>query len=511
MDAKTLQKQVMLQQELLKKQNVELKKLKKRKQPLQQQQQQQQKQEPLSKQPTVSQKIKKAKVDEERALKLKKARDITTRGILDNIFGTKKSTPKLNPNIGDDYDGDNNKNPTQLKNAKTLDQPFYYDAERERNLEAQNLIGPNGEIIAPTTTEKEMVLVERLLDDKDTTIEILTNTTTTNTASMERQYDKTTSIIEKAMTEDRNIFETFTQKMEAVIAEKDKAIQNLVQSTNSSSLELQKQYNASTMSLQSTLNQDREAFTSFTQRATEEKIASDNMIRSVIESFKSTLDSTLSQFHSRELEIVREDGQKRTDALLAEIEVFKREQLAIKAAQDAKIREVESGAYMANLLSHATKFRGTLDEIENKEKEFISKINDHTASIIGLDAKYMQQFQQFENKLRDNESKMVPLNDKLDKLQTEFAAKIGNFNAIVVNLEGANTRIEANNQALVQKFIDLNTRMQNEYGRIDRNASDIVARFITTINHLNQIIDTRGGGGGLGGGGLGGGGLGGLR
>jgi hypothetical protein len=439
-------------------------------------------------------KTKQKKTEEiERKKKMQKALNVTTKGLLANIFGENQQTV-TNITTPENL---TTENVNEIKSAKVPRQNNQPDILNSKpNMIAQTMLDENGnEIVDDLSNER--IVVERLLEDKDKTIELLSFNANNHTESIERQYDKTTNILEQAMEKDRNLFDEFAKKIELIIAEKDKTIEKLVSESNKSHedssqkmLELQKEYNTSTTSLQTTLNEDRAAFATYTKSAVDEKAFSSRMLQTTIDSFKETINKTIEEF-------LKSKSQTDVDHQNEITRLTQANSLLQKTIFDIQT-DKNSTMALEYLISHSKKYEQSLDEIRGYEPRQKNKLDSikqsfttNTTSLSELESSLTNQ----NTKLEQLKGLLVVQYQKFAKYENDIQTRLKQFDSSIGSTLNGIDKTMASTIAVTTKTSEIERKianipisLENEVDQIKKYIDQLVVRINDSTNDLMDKI-----------------------
>lgn len=415
---------------------------------------------------------------------LKQAGKVTAKGVLQNIFANKaRASPNVRGLVIDD--DTNNKDSKLFKKAKniSMQRPVYDygDRKSQRPLNAQTFAGDSLEVGGKNDGIEENAddddddnIVERLIEEKDKTIELMADTNQMNTTALENQFIKATDILENAMRDDRNAFSMFTERIEAIIREKDQAIEKLMQETNLNNAAMQEKFNIATTELQHTLNEDRAAFSNYSKQALEQKMASDIMIKTTMDTFKDTMDRTVAAFVNQQIESLKtekNDAIKRMEEL--------------QTQYNATLQEQRDANFFQYHIRHSKQFAESLDAINTLHKTTQSNVETlktsmkmiNFANLQQLAVSYNETFNTLQQTLQNNTRSIETINASMIQSNTNLEIEWTKLNARLA---------QTHTDAISAKFPDLTNQLSQTNAKLMGSILELERNITSHINSLRK-------------------------
>jgi hypothetical protein len=218
--------------------------------------------------------------------------------------------------------------------------------------------------------EKDLLL-EKLFTDKDHALDAIEKANAQNALAMQNQGDKTISLLQNMLREERSSFEELTQKLQD---EKEKTINQIVESSNAKIENMEKQFQQTANVLLKTMQEDKAAFTNSTQKSSEDKQLAGQMLRDTLSQSNDSLNSTLKVFLNRQFEDFVQDKNDTITKMQSQIETLNQE---LRKTSEEQL----TGSFVNYHLEHAKKFDNTLQLISSLEHRRNANIKGIEASL----------------------------------------------------------------------------------------------------------------------------------
>ena len=434
----------------------------------------------------------------ERNKEVKHAVEYTTKGLLNNIFA---NNPKEKKGVVI------NDNPNVERKMVPQIQPRRKKINRQqKNVVAYQGFGNEDE--EPTIKEnveenqtleegikEKDLLLEKLLTDKDHALDAIEKANEQNTLAMQHQGDKTISLLQNMLREERSSFEELTQKLQD---EKEKTIQQIEQSSNEKVESMERQFQQATNTLQKTMHDDRTAFMNNTQKSIEEKQISGQMLQSALERNNESLNSTLKVFLNKQFEDYVQDKNETITNMQSQIEMLNQQ---LRKTSEEKL----TGSFVNYHLEHAKRFDNTLQLIATLEHRRNANIKGIEASLqsavlnsinermITIHQTILQQTE----RLTSDIGKMNLNVNFLQNIETSMKRQIANIASFSNQLDSFD--IESSQSKLAsmqQKINDLNSALDMKFlqitNQMDKTMSVFMNSVMTKITKINDTLSQNG-------------------
>jgi hypothetical protein len=423
---------------------------------------------------------------------LKRAVKHTTKDLLNNIFRQKKK------NLGkivlnDQRDEDNEDEISNILNDAVVPKrrQANYNEEDENAQKYQGYQGESDELQpqADKVERKEESEKrqdpengeERREDHETLLIETLDKTNEANAKVLEEQYERTIATLENTMREDRNVFQNLATKVEDLLTTKDHSVDKVTLLANENNEALKRQFQQTAQMLQNNINQDRQAFANFTQKSLEEKVVSDRMLQSSLESSNENLARTLRTF----LDTQNQDANKEKQELITKLQNdIQKLQEELKKQSEEKLTE----SFVNYHLEHARKFDSSLQMISTLENQQIARIkqieqNLQSTILSSLNDQMIKVHQQISKQIEDlqeSQERQIQTIRFLKSSETQMEQTLAGVDAL-------NKRVSSLDVAIINKKI---SDLETSFFKMETIISGKISDFNNQIDSQLQMLYT---------------------
>ena len=403
---------------------------------------------------------------------MKHAVEHTTKELLNNIFGN--TTPK-NPNKADGIVLNNTYNnldnlpkpPLRRRRQRNFDND-------NRELKYQSFGPPSASTPASSKSKKSS---KQIINDNDNH----------NHNQGETQGEKTIDVLQDVIREERKSFEELTQTLQD---EKEKTINQIVESSNAKIENMEKQFQQTANVLLKTMQEDRAAFTNSTQKSSEDKQIAGQMLRDTLSQSNDSLNSTLKVFLNRQFEDFVQDKNDTITKMQSQIETLNQE---LRKTSEEQL----TGSFVNYHLEHAKKFDNTLQLISSLEHRRNANIKGIEASLqsavlnsinermISIHQIILQQTERLSTEL----DQMNLTSTALTNMETSMQRQIKNISFFAHQLdsfdfekyENIYKKMNEFNAAFDDKFLQLNNR-------VDKTLDAFLNALFRKLTAINERI-----------------------
>lgn len=413
---------------------------------------------------------------------VKHAVEHTTKELLNNIFGN--TTPK-NPNKADGIILNNTYNnipKPQPPPVRRRRQRTYDDDDGELKYQS---FGPSS--FKSKTSEEEQEKQKENENEKDQLLKHLINDKDHAIKQNTIQGEKTIEVLQDMIREERNSFEELTHTLQE---EKEKTINQIVESSNAKIENMEKQFQQTANVLLKTMQDDRAAFTNSTQKAFEDKQISGQMLRDTLSQSNDSLNSTLKVFLNRQFEDLVQDKNDTITKMQSQIETLTQE---LRKTSEEQL----TGSFVNYHLEHAKKFDNTLQLISSLEHRRNANIKGIEASLqsavlnsinermISIHQIILQQTERLSTEL----DQMNLTSTALTNMETSMQRQIKNISFFAHQLdsfdfekyENVYKKMNEFNAAFDDKFLQLNNR-------VDKTLDAFLNALFRKLTAINERI-----------------------
>lgn len=408
---------------------------------------------------------------------VKHAVEHTTKELLNNIFGN--TNPK-NPNKADGIILNNTYN-----NLNNLPKPRIRQ-RRQRNFDDNDgelkyqSFGPPSSASSKSKKSSEKKSEQQFINEKEHSIE----------------GEKTIDVLQDVIREERKSFEELTHTLQE---EKEKTINQIVESSNAKIENMEKQFQQTANVLLKTMKDDRAAFTDSTQKSFDDKQIAGQMLRDTLSQSNDSLNSTLKVFLNRQFEDLVQDKNETITKMQSQIESLNEE---LRKTSEEQL----TGSFVNYHLEHAKKFDNTLQLISSLEHRRNANIKGIEASLqsavlnsinermIAIHQIILQQTEKLSTEL----DQMNLTSNALTNMETSMQRQIKNISFFAHQLdsfdfekyENVYKKMNEFNAAFDDKFLQLNNRVDKTLdsflNALFRKLTAINERIAVATNHTNE-------------------------